>query len=237
MTLRVAEIWRYPVKSMQGERVQSAAVGPKGLAGDRAYALVDVATGFGLTARRAPGLLFATARLRDDSVVEITLPDGSVAGDDETLSAWLGRRVVLRRAGEGTIPRYEGVADDEHDSGWEPYDGARGTFHDSAEVMVSMVSTTTTAGWDRRRFRANLWLDGEGEDALVGSRVRVGDSTLDVRAMIPRCVMVTRPQPGGIDKDLDVLRTIHRQRDGHLAVGAVVAAPGTIRVGDALVAA
>ena len=52
--MRVAELWRYPVKSLQGERLTSADVGPEGLAGDRQWALFDVSTGYGLTARRVP---------------------------------------------------------------------------------------------------------------------------------------------------------------------------------------
>ena len=46
--------------------------------------------------------------------------------------------------------------------------------------------------------------------------------------------MTTRPQPGGIERDLNVLRTINRDRDGCLAIGALVVQPGTVRVGDAL---
>jgi uncharacterized protein YcbX len=99
---------------------------------------------------------------------------------------------------------------------------------------VSLVSTGSIGAWDRRRFRANVVLDGEGEDDLVGSRVRLGDVVLDVHVRIPRCVMVTRPQAGGIEKDTSVLRTIHRERDGLLAVGALVVRPGTVAVGDEL---
>jgi hypothetical protein len=57
---------------------------------------------------------------------------------------------------------------------------------------------------------------------------------LDVGVAVPRCVMVTRPQPGGIDRDTGVLKTIHRERDGFLAVGALVERPGTVSVGDEL---
>ncbi len=60
--------------------------------GDRRYAIFDVATGFGLTARRAPEMLFASARTTGDGV-EITLPDGTVAPDDAALSSWSGRPV------------------------------------------------------------------------------------------------------------------------------------------------
>jgi hypothetical protein len=56
-----------------------ARVGSDGLEGDRGFAIYDVATGYGLTARRVPQLLFASARWLDDDRVEITLPDGSLA--------------------------------------------------------------------------------------------------------------------------------------------------------------
>ena len=66
----------------------------------------------------------------------------------------------------------------------------------------------------------------------------LGDAELDVRERITRCVMVTRPQPegigGSIEKDLDVLRAIHRERDSCLAIGATVATPGRFAVGDEL---
>src|SRR3954471_19182513 len=91
--MRVLELWRYPVKSLQGEQLDSVAVTADGLEGDRRFAIYDVETGFGLTARRVPELLFASARWRDDGMVEITLPDGSSASDDAALSAWIGRRV------------------------------------------------------------------------------------------------------------------------------------------------
>jgi hypothetical protein len=77
-------------------------------------------------------------------------------------------------------------------------------------------------------------LDGGGEDALVGSRVALGDAVLDIGKRIGRCVMTTRPQPDGIERDLTVLRTIARERDACLAVGALVMRPGRVRVGDAL---
>jgi hypothetical protein len=51
-SLRVLELWRYPVKSLQGERLDSVAVTSDGLKVDRRFAIYDVETGFGLTARR-----------------------------------------------------------------------------------------------------------------------------------------------------------------------------------------
>ena len=233
--MRVVELWRFPVKSLGGERLPAADVGPEGLAGDRQWALFDLGTGFGLTARRVPDLLFATARLRPDGGVEVVLPDGTVTADDDVLSAWVGRPVALRAAAETAgSRRYENPLDVEADADWQPFEGAGGAFHDNADFRVTLVSAGTLRDWDRRRFRANVVLEGEGEDALVGRGIRLGSVELRVGASIDRCVMVTRPQAGGIGRDTGVLKTLHRERGGLLAVGATVRTPGTVGAGDPL---
>jgi uncharacterized protein YcbX len=208
--LQVLELWRYPVKSLLGERLERAEVGPAGLPGDRGWALVDSDSGEVLTARRVPDMLFATGRLRPDGGVEVVLPDGTVTSDDAALSAWTGHRVALRPAVDGAF----------HDEG--------------ADARLTLVSTGTLGGWDRRRFRPNVVLAGDGEDALVGSRVGLGTAVLDVGMRVPRCVMTTRPQAGGIGRDTTVLTTVHRERGGELAVGARVTRSGGVAVGDVL---
>jgi uncharacterized protein len=236
--MRVLELWRYPVKSLQGERLATAEIGTFGIDGDRGWALVDLGTGLFLTARRVPDLLFASGRLRPDGSAEVVLPDGTATADDAVLSAWLGRPVALRPAAAlAGAPRYEGTDDeDERTADWEEWEGAEGAFHDNPDFRVSLVSTGTLGTWDRRRFRANVLLDGAGEDGLAGARVRLGSAELEVVDPIPRCVMVTRPQPGGIGRENEVLKTIHRERGGLLAIGARVLAPGSARPGDALAA-
>jgi MOSC domain-containing protein len=238
--MRVLELWRYPVKSLQGERLKSVAVSGDGLEGDRRFALYDLETGLGLTARRVPELLFASARLSEDGGVEITLPDGSLARGDDALSAWLGRPVALRGRESDAARRFENPAVDlerETEGDWATFEGAPGAFHDSPAARVSLVSTATIGPWDRRRFRSNVLLDGDGEDALVGSRVGLGDAVIDVGMRIERCVMTVRAQPGGIERDVGVLRTIAREREACLAVGGLVTQPGRISVGDAVAAA
>lgn len=235
--MRVLELWRYPVKSMQGERIDVAEVGPDGLVGDRGWALFDSDTGLGLTARRVPDLLFGAGRVRPDGGAEVVLPDGTATSDDAVLSAWLGRPVELRKAGTVAAPRYESPNDDElpDAAGWHEWQGAGGPFHDIAVARISLVTTGTLGTWDRRRFRSNVVLEGPGEDGLIGTRVRLGNALLEVNDPISRCVMVTRPQPGGIGRDTSVLKTIHRRLGGDLAVGAQVRTPGTVRTGDDLV--
>ncbi|MCB0881411.1 MAG: MOSC N-terminal beta barrel domain-containing protein [Thermoleophilia bacterium] len=234
----IAELWRYPVKSMQGERLDAAEVGPLGLAGDRAFALRDLGTGLTLTARRSPDLLFASARLDGDDV-DVTLPDGTRTTRDDDLSDWLGRRVELVRAHPAVAGRYEIATDPEAEdaSEWVRWDGPRGSFHDSSRTQVSVIGRASLGGWDRRRFRANVIVEGPAPDAeadFVGRTLAAGGAELDVVKRIDRCVIVARPQPGGIDRDMDVLRTVARERGNLLGVGAMVRTPGRVAVGDAV---
>jgi hypothetical protein len=133
-------------------------------------------------------------------------------------------------------PRYESPDEDDvpDATAWHEWEGAGGPFHDIAVARVSLVTTGTLGTWDRRRFRSNVVLDGPSESSLIGTRIRVGGAVLDVNDPIARCVMVTRPQAGGIGRDTSVLKTIHRQHGGDLAVGAQVHTPGTVRTGDEL---
>lgn len=104
--LRVAEIWRYPVKSMGGERIERADVGERGVALDRGWAIRDEKAGAIRSARYIPSLLMCAARYLPGTDaglvphVEITLPDGTtVCSDDlhvnKRLSDALDRSVTL----------------------------------------------------------------------------------------------------------------------------------------------
>lgn len=227
--MKVLQLWRYPVKSMAGEQIDVVEVQPTGFEGDRRWGVIDVETGRVLTARREKRLLFASARLVAPEEVEIRLPDGEVA-DDVALSRWLDRPVAVKRSGAvGGI--YDNPRDFENETDWVTWQGPPEAWHDSARV--SLVSTNSVGRWDVRRFRPNVVLEGQGEDAMVGCRVEIGDVSLEVTKKIDRCVMVTRAQPG-IDADVEVLRTINRTRDTYLAVGARVSRPGQLRLGDDL---
>ena len=252
--MRVSALYRYPVKSMQGERLETATVGPLGIVGDRQWGLVDLRSGLMLTARREPQLLFARAYLEASTTeaaamaVRIELPDGAVAADDEALSSWLGRPIELRRADAETEATFEiALTDDDDDVGatapWSQWQGPRGSFHDSRAAQVSLVAEGSMRSWDVRRFRPNVVMTGRdgAEDDLVGEHAQIGSATFDVRKRIDRCVMTTRPQPASdlgpsVERDLSVLKTINAERSTHLAVGMLVAGTGAMTLGD-LVAA
>lgn len=228
--LTVREIWRYPVKSMGGEQLTTAMVGPLGIPGDRGWGVRDQATGMILTGRREPRLLMATARLTHGAPV-ITTDTGDVLATSGQLSTWLDRPVELVPAGDspGT---FENPMDIDREDDWVSWQSQPGTFHDGRST-VSLVSRGSLGDHEPRRFRINLILDGEGEDALVEHEVRIGSARLRVRKPIDRCIMVARAQPG-VPADLGVLKRVIRERNNRMGVGAVALDAGSISVGDAV---
>jgi uncharacterized protein len=133
----VAELWRFPVKSMAGERLEAAELTPGGIVGDRAYALIDVETGNVVSAKSVrlfPGILNCSARFaeppqagRAAPPVRIDLPDGQVAtserGDaDRALSALFGRGVRMASSAPEDFTIDQQIADVE---GADP-EGRRG---------------------------------------------------------------------------------------------------------------
>lgn len=232
MASTIERIWRYPVKSLGGEQLRAATLDSGGIEGDRRFGIRHLGSGTILTARRRPELLFASARWNDGEV-EIVLPDGSTAADDAALSSWLEDDVALVRS-DSEAGTFENPMDVENEADWVSWDGPDDTFHDSGRTQVSLVGLDALGDWDERRFRKNLIATGTGEDDLVGYRLAIGSAALDVTKRVERCVMVTRPQPDGIDRDLDVFRTVLRERDGTVGIGLTVHTPGEIRVGDAV---
>jgi len=98
--MRIEQLWRYPGKSLLGERLPTLRFVDDGIEGDRMWGIQDPRDGRILTARREPRLLYVSSRLAASNLPVITLPDGQeVAGTgpaiDAALSAWLGNSVTL----------------------------------------------------------------------------------------------------------------------------------------------
>ena len=119
----IAALWRFPVKSMPGERLDTAEVTERGVVGDRSYALIEVATGKVVSAKNpklGPAMLGCRAEFTESPrdgeqppPVRITLPDGTSSSSDAPdvdaiLSGYLGREVTLARAApeDFTIDQY-----------------------------------------------------------------------------------------------------------------------------------
>ena len=227
--MNVVELWRYPVKSAQGNRVDCVEIDERGVVGDRRWAVRDIATGNVLTGRRVAEMLFAVG---GDG--ELTLPSGITTSDNRLVSQWLGRDVELVSSADCGPNTYEtpiDPLDGEHE--WASWQGPAGSFVDSTRTAVSLISSSSMRTWDHRRFRMNIVLDEPDDVALIGCRVRLGTAVLDVVKAVERCVMVTRPQPG-LDRELDVLKTVNGEHGGNLGIGAIVVEPGAVHVGDTI---
>ena len=244
--MEVVGLWRYPVKSLQGEPIDAARVETDGVAGDRRWGIRDQRTGRILTARRRPELLGASSTYRDDEPV-ITLPDGSTCAGpgertDRHLSEWLASPVSLvPSSGEAGRAEFFADATDDNSQAIE-FTMPDGRYVDAAPILLlTTASLRTAAGhypdgiWDVRRFRPNVLIDLEGdgwvEDSWVGRQIQVGAVTLVPSQPCVRCTMVTRSQPG-LDADLDVFRTLARHHGGLFGVWSDVVTPGTLSVGD-----
>lgn len=239
MSRRVIELWRYPVKSFLGERLDEASFGPNGVEGDRGFAVRDTATGLVLSAKKVSILLAARARMADGTVT-LTLPDGSEfavsdSAAQKRLSEWLGRDVSLERApGGGGRPQIEG------ENG--VFRGRAGGFFDSSAVHIVTTSTLRRfTEWhpdglfDARRFRPNIVLEttGEGflEEGWLGDTLRVGEVAIEITKPCSRCVMTTHATEE-LPVDRDILRTVNARNDEHVGVYGIVHVPGVVRVGD-----
>jgi uncharacterized protein YcbX len=163
---RLAAIWRYPVKSLQGEQLAEARLDSDGLRGDRCWGIRDDATGRILTARREPRLLLAAATMSVDGEPEIKLPDGQTcqgAGPqtDAALSDWLGKQVGLVEASGEPGARAEFFADATDDASLAiEWTMPAGRFVDAMALLV-LTTASLRAGqaaypegeWEVRRFR------------------------------------------------------------------------------------
>jgi uncharacterized protein YcbX len=182
----VVSLWRYPVKSMMGEELNSSYVSERGIIGDRTYAIVDKQTGKAASAKnpRKWGKLFdfrsifidsSNGRVNNIPPVRITFPDGSKIfsdrneGDDmnSRLSEVFNTEVKLMRASDLEEPSYEEY--------WPDIDGlARRdqvtdesmpskTFFDIAVIHILTTSTINRlrelyqeGRFEVRRFRPNI---------------------------------------------------------------------------------
>lgn len=245
----VAEVWRYPVKSLGGERLPSATVGPAGIEGDRAFGVLDRATGKVLSAKTVPRLLEVGAAWADGVVRFSGAPlDGRSSDDPDIhvrLSEWLGRDVRLERPAADTRTPFDLPLDpDRPDELFElhtppgSFFDSRSTLHLLSDASLRSAALDHPAGdWDPRRFRANVLLridaDGFPEEDWIGARLRIGGAESDVRKPAARCVLTTQAQPG-LPRDVETFRSLARNRGGNLGVYLDPQTEGVVAEGDAV---
>jgi MOSC domain-containing protein len=216
----VVELWRYPVKSMAGERLDSCEVGEKGLDGDRRWALVDWTpnrSGKPLTIREEERLMTYRARLAA-GVLEIVAPTGEVRTLDEGMVSHLATEASRPL----TLHELEGA-----------------NFDDSSILLVNLATIAAfeaEAGMrvDHRRFRANFYVDGlepSEEITWVSRHVAVGGIELAVIKQCERCVVITR-DPDTTVATPALLRVLTETRETYMGVYCEVIRPGRVAVGD-----
>ena len=207
--MHVAELWRYPVKSLAGERLTEVEVTPDGFVGDR---LVQVWDGHRIvTSRKKPALL-ALHAVWDAGTGEPRI-DGLPWDAPEALEA------VRRAAGPGArLMRH---------------DGAEERF-DVLPLLVATDGAIAALGEDGRRLRPNVvvgGVEGLAERTWPGHRLRLGEVVLEVAKLRDRCVMTTY-HPDTQVQDPGVLRRIVQMFDGKMALDCAVLRRGRLAVGD-----
>ena len=209
--MHVAELWRYPVKSLAGEPLEAVDVGEHGFPGDRVMRVED-ARGKPVTARTRPELLALRASVNADQ--RAPLVDGRRWDASEVAAA------VARAAGEGArlVPAPPGER-----------------VFDESPLLLATDGAIESLGYDGRRFRPNIVLagvDGMAERGWDDRRLRIGSGVeIDLGHLCERCVLTTF-HPDTREQDADVLRRVNAELDGLFARNCWVTAPGRIAVGD-----
>ena len=221
--VRLVQLWRYPVKSVGGEPLDSVAVGRFGFEHDRILAIHDERDEV-TWAGAVPALMRVRAATVGEGVAELVTPDGqrfrsdSVDADSQ-LSAAVGAKVSL-------------VAH-------RP---------DRPDAAVHLITTATLGSLeaalpdsavDATRFRPNLVLDtadgdaasGYPEHGWVGRQMAIGEVRLRFTEGCDRCAMITK-ETTTVPHDRAVLRWVARELGNTLGVYAAVERPGRVRVGD-----
>lgn len=222
---------RFPVKSMAAENLESADVSWYGIQGDRRWAFVRGGvehSGFPwLTMRENPAMgryvpRFTNPDEPDTSPTLVTTPSGEELDvTAPALAEELGHRSRVIRQSRGVFDAFP----------------------------LSLISTGTLdaigalVGFnlDPRRFRPNIVIemsDGTSfsEDSLIGTEVGIGTMRMRIDKRDKRCVMIN-VDPGDSSRDPAVLRAVARERQSCLGVYGSIVQPGTIAIGDAVVAA
>src|ERR1700688_893685 len=204
----VSELWRYPVKSMRGERLDVMALTEGGAVGDRVYAMRELKYGSIMSARMWASMLQLRAVCEREPVggaparVRIELPDGTAihaddTGVDEALSELFRHSVRLERPRGDAPPTMAEIDEIREGRAFLPprdlYD--EDVLHVLASGTLEHLRRLCPSDFDPRRFRPNVYVDigteadGFVEDQWLGGELEFGDSGVRIVGMRPalRC--------------------------------------------------
>jgi hypothetical protein len=206
----VEELWRYPVKSLRGEMVQTADLLQTGIRGDREIVVLATKRNRIVTSRTHHRLLGLQGSIAPNTG---TATINGIPWNDPA-----ARKLVEEAVGEPAelieIPGPERF--------------------DVLPLLVATDGAIETIGLDRRRFRPNILIggvDGLAERQWEKKNLRLGEVEIHAAQLRARCVMTTY-DPDTLEQDRSVLFRIVSDYDGTMALDCSVVKPGTLRVGD-----
>jgi len=206
--MKVKEIWRYPVKTMAGEKLRQAGLGSLGIEGDRVMHVEDD-KGRVITSRSHPRFLGHKGSLGQHGEIRV---DGRPWSSPDVAAE------VVDIAGPGAkLVHYEGAE-----------------RFDVLPLLVATDGAIAAFGHDHRRLRPNIVIGGvEGltEREWPGACLRIGKVIIGVQDLRLRCIM-TSYDPDTLVQDKEITRDIYKRFDGKLALNCFVIEGGEITVGD-----
>ena len=252
---KVESLWRYPVKSMRGEELDEMFAGYAGVYGDRLFAFESSAGRKGFpffTGREQRQMIRYRPRFRnpDKAARPVDLADAEkLPPGVNPLSAQPAELMIDVETPDGKtiaiddpalIDNLRANVDENHQLRLRRSDKA---MTDCRPLSIFALQSAkklgdeTGANVDKRRFRANVYVDltnadGFGEDQFVGKTLRIGSKVVvSVLERDPRCMMITL-DPDTAEKTPAILKAVAQAHEGMAGVYGAVLAEGMIRKGD-----
>ncbi|MEV0696919.1 MOSC N-terminal beta barrel domain-containing protein [Saccharopolyspora sp. NPDC050389] len=230
----MTELNRWPVKSLRGERVEAARFDDRGMAGDRAYALLDERdkrSGKVLTVRQNAVMLSWSASYGDTA--DPTEPP-TLRGPDGADWSWTDPKLSDALAGSLNIPLSLRAADGQQDRG--------PTVLVTFEASRAGLSDELGADVDLRRFRTNIHVTADlpafaEETWEPGTALAVGDVVLAVTGdHAGPCIRCAVPSwdPDGRERWRELQTHLIDRHDNKFGVIMRVTEPGEVHLGDAV---
>ena len=231
----VTRLWRWPVKSMAGEEVRALRLGPRGVGGDRAHAVLHEHKGAWrpLTAREAPRMLAwrAVYPFNLDAGLDPASPPHAIVTEPSGARSWRWGDPRLRSALERDLERPVRLL---RDVGGVP--DVPGTVLVTVAATLSALSAELGRDVAARRFRTNLHLDLDAEPwaelRWAGARIELeGGVQLRVDGPCERCAIPTR-DPDTQEKWPGLLAHLAAEHGQDFGLLARVTAVGRVAVGE-----
>ena len=225
----IRQLARYPVKSMQGEALSSAALTLQGFAEDRRYAFVQATSRSSFpwfTARELPELLYYRTSVEKAGTPEVAVTVTTAHGENWPIESDGLRKALETRSGKPLflLRDYRGS-----------YDVAPVSLISRQTVArIAEESGTKENSW---RFRPNLLVDLKDASPFdelqwVGKTLRIGSAArIAITEVDRRCVMITLDPVTG-ESSPEILKCVVQKHGQSAGIYATVLAPGEVRAGD-----